>query len=169
MHYLSRHTGESKEFVLHPAGMVSRHAVSYLIASVGQYKDLRQFALHRITHADVLEKPAKQHKRFNIDRYIQEELNTSSTKQSVKLVAHIAPNIAWLLNETPISNEQCITPLAEQTMAEQQGWSLLEAHVPDDTETLWWVFGLGEYIQVLEPSHWREQIKQRLQNMAKFY
>lgn len=164
--YHSRYKEEISELILHPAGMVSRHAVSYLIASVGKYNDLRQFALQRITQAELQDQPAKPHKSFNIDRYIQQELNTGSTKTDVTLLAHIAPNIAWLLQETPLSKEQKIQPLEGQA---GNAWSLLEVPVPDDTETLWWVFGLGENIRVLQPEHWRRAIKERLQKMAEWY
>lgn len=161
--YQSRNKGENRSFVLHPAGIVSRHAISYLIASVNDYADLRQFALHRIQSAELLVEPAKQHKDFNVDSYIREELNTGSTIEQVQLVADIAPNIAWLLRETPLSAQQSIEPI------EGRDWCRLQAQVPDDTETLWWVFGLGENIRVHEPLHWREQIRQKLAATQQLY
>lgn len=161
--YLARGKTQSSQFTLHPAGIVSRHATSYLIASVNDYSDLRQFALHRIQALKVQNAPAKQHECFNVDTYIREELNTCSTIKPVQLVANIAPNIAWLLNETPLSSQQSITPL------EESDWYRLEATVPDDTETKWWVFGLGEHICVQQPQHWREGIQQRLAETQKLY
>lgn len=161
--YQSRNKGESRNFVLHPAGIVSRHAVSYLIASVNDYGDLRQFALHRIVHAELLYEPAKPHESFNVDSYIREDLNTGSTIEQVQLVANIAPNIAWLLRETPLSVQQSIEPIAGSD------WFRLQAQVPDDTETLWWVFGLGEHACVQEPAHWREQVQQKLTVMQRLY
>lgn len=161
--YLARGKTQSSQFILHPAGIISRHATSYLIASVNDYSDLRQFALHRIQTAQVLDKVAKPHKCFNVDSYIREELNTGSTIKQVQLVADIAPNIAWLLHETPLSKMQSITPL------EGSDWRRLEVTVPDDTETLWWVFGLAEHICVLQPQHWRETIQQKLMKMQSLY
>lgn len=161
--YLARGKTQASEFILHPAGIVSRHATSYLIASVNDYNDLRQFALHRIRTAQVLDKTAKPHKHFNVDNYIREELNTGSTIKPVLLVAEIAPNIAWLLNETPLAEQQSILPL------ENSDWFRLEVTVPDDTETLWWVFGLGEHVCVQQPQHWREKIAQKLSDMQQLY
>lgn len=161
--YLARGKTQASQFVLHPAGIVSHHASSYLIASVNDYSDLRQFALHRIQTLEVQSAPAKQHEKFNVDTYIRKQLNTGSTIQPVQLVADIAPNIAWLLNETPLSEQQSITPL------EESDWYRLEATVPDDTETQWWVFGLGEHICVHQPQHWREKIQLRLAAMQSLY
>ena len=161
--YQSRGKAEPSSFILHPAGIVSRHAISYLIASVNDYQDLRQFALHRILSAEMLPAAAKTHESFNVDDYIREELNTGSTIKPVRLVADIAPHITWLLNETPLSDQQVITPL------EGSDWSRLEAIVPNDTETLWWVFSLGENICVHEPSGWRDIIWQKMEQMQRMY
>lgn len=161
--YQSRGKAEPSGFILHPAGIVSRHAISYLIASVNDYQDLRQFALHRILSAEMLPAAAKTHESFNVDDYIREELNTGSTIKPVRLVADIAPHITWLLNETPLSDQQEITPI------EGSDWSRLEATVPDDTETLWWVFSLGENMCVHEPSGWRDIIWQKMEQMQELY
>lgn len=161
--YLARGKDRVNQFVLHPAGIVSRHAVSYLIASVNEYEDLRQFALHRIQSAEVLPEAAKPHKRFNVDSYIREELNTDSTIEQVQLVADIAPNIAWLLRETPLSEQQSIAPLPDSD------WFRLEASVPNDSETQWWVFSLGENLHLHEPLSWREVLEQRYRKALKFY
>lgn len=45
----------------------------------------------------------------------------------------------------------------------------LRARVPDDQETLWWVFGLGESIRLHEPKHWVAVIKGALIKMAALY
>lgn len=161
--YLARGKEQPSEFILHPAGIVSRHATSYLIASAYKYDDLRQFALHRIQTAKILDAPAKEHANFNVDLYIRDELNTGSTIQPVQLIADIAPTIAWLLNETPLANQQQITPLANSE------WSKLVATVPEDSETFWWIFSLGESIRVHEPTNWRMLIQEKLKQAQQLY
>lgn len=64
-----------------------------------------------------------------------------------------APQIAWLLGETPLSLEQSLEPLPGSD------WQRLRAVVPDDQETLWWVFGLGENVRVWEPQNWIKEIR----------
>ncbi|AKX51049.1 helix-turn-helix transcriptional regulator [Thiopseudomonas alkaliphila] len=161
--YLGRNKTQPSQFVLHPAGVVSRHAISYLIASVNEYTDLRQFALHRIQAATVLEQPAKEHPEFNIDHYIRDELNSAAPIQQVTLEAIVSADMAWVLKETPLAEQQQLTP-----MAHSENYRLV-ATVPDDSETLWWVFGLGEHIQVQAPTHWRKAITERLQAMQRLY
>lgn len=161
--YLSRSKNELKKFLIHPAGLVSRHAISYLIGSVNGYDDLRQFALHRIHQAECLEAPARARGDFEIERYIRQDLNTDTPIEQVELVADVSPQIAWLLSETPLSSGQCLEPLPNGN------WQRLRAIVPDDQETLWWVFGLGENVRVWEPQHWAAEIKERSSQISALY
>lgn len=130
INYLSRSKTELKRLLIHPAGLVSRHAISYLIGSVNGYDDLRQFALHRIHQAECLEAAARAHDDFQIDNYIRQDLNTTAPIEQVELVADVSPQVAWLLNETPLSQQQSLTPISDSP------WQRLHAQVPLDQETL---------------------------------
>lgn len=161
--YLSRSKIELKQLRINPAGLVSRHAISYLIGSVDGYDDLRQFALHRIHQAERLEAPARIHDDFDIESYIRQDLNTNAPIANVELIADVSPQIAWLLGETPLSDEQNLEPLPNGN------WQRLRAIVPDDQETLWWVFGLGENVRVLEPKNWANSIQERASRLGAVY
>lgn len=162
--YLSRSKSEHKVLTLHPAGLVSRHSVSYLIGTVNGFSDLRQFALHRFELAETLDTPAKEVADLDIDRYIQSGgFNSSGPVEEIELVADVSPQIAWLLNETPLSTEQALEPLPNSD------WQRLRARVPMDQETLWWVFGLGESVRVREPQSWVEAIKGKAARLEALY
>jgi predicted DNA-binding transcriptional regulator YafY len=163
IHYLSRSKGEAKQLLLHPAGLISRHSISYLIASVDGYDDLRQFALHRIQQAEYLNTPSRTRPDFEVDAYIRQQLNSEAPIQQVQLVADVSPQIAWLLNETPLSPEQSLEALPDSD------WQRLRAVVPDDQETLWWVFGLGENVRVWEPQSWVQAVREKLAKVAALY
>ncbi len=161
--YLSRSKADTKRLLIHPAGLISRHSTSYLIASVDGYDDLRQFALHRIKHAELLSEPARTRADFEVDNYIRQDLNTAAPIEQVELVADVSPQIAWLLSESPLSPEQSLEPLPDS------GWQRLRAVVPDDQETLWWVFGVGENICVHKPDTWLKTLKQRANKVRELY
>ena len=162
--YLSRSKGETKALRLHPVGLVSRGAVSYLIATVGDYEDLRHFALHRIQHADVLDVAARASDDFDIDAYIPSAAFTPRQGTgTVELVADVHPQLAWTLRETPLSADQQLEPLPGSD------WLRLSASVPDDQETLWWVFGLGEQVFIHKPSHLKISIAKKAHNMSSLY
>lgn len=163
IHYLSRSKGEAKQLLIHPAGLVSRHSISYLIASVDGYNDLRQFALHRIQQAECLNTLGRVRPDFEVNVYIRQQLNTEAPIQQVELIADVSPQIAWLLNETPLSPEQSLEALPDSD------WQRLRASVPDDQETLWWVFGLGENVKMLEPQSWVQSIRERTARVGTLY
>ncbi|WP_455927377.1 helix-turn-helix transcriptional regulator [Pseudomonas capeferrum] len=164
VHYMSRSKGEVKCLDLNPIGLVSRHSINYLVAGVVGYADLRHFALHRIQHAALLDTTAQVPDEFDMDDYVASGVFASRQPlQTVELVADIHPQVAWLLNETPLSRDQHITPLAGTT------WSRLQAQVPQDDETLWWIFGLNTHIRVHAPQAWVEQITSALVRTRELY
>ena len=162
--YQSRSKGDLKTLRIHPAGMVSRHSVSYLLGTVEGYNDVRQFALHRIQQATCLDDPATEHAGFEIDHYLQGGgFNSAGPVTHHTLIADVAPSIAWLLRETPLSANQTLTHLPGSD------WQRLHAQVPDDQETFWWVFGLGESIHLHQPDCWTRAITAKLSKMSAMY
>ncbi|GAA3902776.1 hypothetical protein GCM10022228_11420 [Halomonas cibimaris] len=129
--YLSRSSATQKLLTLHPQGLVSRHSVTYMLATVHDYADIRQFALHRIKQAALSSAPWRAQEAFDIDAYIQgSAFGYRQGQQDVMLSADIARPGAWLLQETPLSEEQSIEPLPDTD------WLRLTARVPDDQQTL---------------------------------
>lgn len=161
--YLSRTQASERPFHLHPTGLVSRNSISYLIARVEGYDNLRHFALHRIRQIETLDSPAETPADFDIDDYIQQGAFSISSGEHTRLVADIHPQLAWILRETPLSYEQTIEPI------EGSDWFRLEAVVPMDQETLWWVLGLGEKIRVWEPGEWVDKVKGNVYHLRCLY
>lgn len=163
--YLSRTSESLKTFQLHIHGLVTRYSSSYLVARVDGYEDLRQFALHRIQQAKASEDKAVIDPNFDIDQYINKGAFAGANEDEfITLVADIHPQVAWLLSETPLSNDQEITELPWDT-----DWKRLTAKVQKDQETLWWIHGLNANIRVHEPIEWVEQIKNSLEKLQNLY
>lgn len=162
--YQSRSKSELKQFRLHPAGLVSRYSVTYLVASVDGYDDLRQFALHRIREAQVLNESAVLHATFDVDAYVDTGIfSHRQADEEVELIADVHPQIAALLNETPLSAVQSLKDIPGQS------WKRLHAQVSLDRDTLWWIFGLNDNIRVHAPQAWVDEIQQKLNNLRTLY
>ncbi|MDL0433706.1 WYL domain-containing protein [Marinobacter sp. TBZ242] len=152
--YLSRSREEHKIFTLHPQGLVSRHSVTYLLATVNDFEDIRQFALQRIEAADFSDTPWQESTGFNLDEYIRGgAFGYPQNTDDVRLIAHVEPQVAWLLTVTPLAEEQTLTPFPDSD------WQRLEAVVPDDQQTLWWLRGMGASVTVIEPKAWRDDMR----------
>lgn len=161
--YFSRAKGEVKSMVLHPKGLVSRGPTTYLIASVGDYTDIRHFALHRIQMAEVLA-TASRDDDFDMNAYLPTAAFTPRQGAAmVELVADVHPDIAGILRETPLSEEQILEPMLGSS------WLRLTTDVPVDQETIWWIYGLGEQIVVHEPTSIRQAIIQKTVDQQALY
>lgn len=163
--YLSRQKNELKDFTLHPAGLVTKPASSYLVARVEGYDDLRQFALHRIKKVELINQPCDFDEDFNVENYLAQDAGAhQENKESIQLVADIHPQVAWLLQETPLSEEQSIQPLQNES-----GWYQLRALVAKDQETLWWIYGLNRSIRVYKPQEWVEELSATAEKLHEYY
>lgn len=159
--YLSRFKGELKQYTLHPLGLVTRDSSSYLLATVNEHEDVRQFALHRFRKVKPSASLYRAQPDFNLQQYIdQGAFGFPLAQEPVQLVARITNSMAWLLAETPLSRDQSLSE------PDAEGWVQLEATVPNDQQTQWWIMGFGASIEVLEPRAWREQILQQAREIV---
>ncbi|MCC4263331.1 WYL domain-containing protein [Oceanimonas baumannii] len=164
VNYHSRQKQEVKQYTLHPQGLVVRHSVSYLLATVNDYEDIRQFALHRIQQLALSKSPFRPHPTFSVENYIAEgAFGYPLDKQQVQLVARVDPSVAWTLAETPVSEQQQLSAPADD------GWKTLTATVPNDQQTQWWLMGFGARVEVLEPMEWRMAIAEQAEKMMNMY
>ncbi|MGP5325200.1 hypothetical protein [Vreelandella titanicae] len=79
------------------------------------------------------------------------------------LEAEIARPVAWLLQETPLTNTQSIEPIPFSE------WYSLTARIPDDQQTLWWLMGMGAKVKVTAPTAWREILKSNAEQVLAHY
>lgn len=64
--YYSVHRDQSSDLALNPLGLVQRGAITYLIATVPPYEDVRRFALHRLSDLAISDAPSKTCADFNL-------------------------------------------------------------------------------------------------------
>lgn len=162
--YLSRTSETEKCFTLHPQGIVSRHSVTYLLAQVDGFDDLRQFALHRVKQVALSDVKWQEKEAFDIDTYIKGgAFGYRQGPEDVILEAEVARPVAWLLHETPIADIQTLEALPDNE------WYRLTAHVPNDQQTLWWLMGMGANVKVMAPTSWRETLEANAKQVLAYY
>jgi predicted DNA-binding transcriptional regulator YafY len=67
------------------------------------------------------------------------------------------------LNETKLSKHQTLEPVVNSD------WHRITATVPNNQETLWWIYSLNSNIHVHEPKEWVEEIKGNLERVQEMY
>lgn len=165
--------GELKTWRLHPQGLVSRHSANYLIVTINDYQNLMILALHRIQEIEILDQSCNQFDEKIISDYMSssavgwafDENNNEGglTDKEITLVADVSPYTASVLNETKLSKQQTLEPV------DNSDWQRITAKVPNNQETLWWIYSLNSNIHVHEPKEWVEEIKENLERVQEMY
>lgn len=154
---------ESKEYVLHPLGIIMRGAVSYLVATAWGYPDIRLYALHRFAKVQIMDAQVKAPKGFNLDKAIENGIAHFAIQGApIQLEIRCSEWVAIYLNETKLSDDQTMTP-------EENGWMRVTATVNDTWQLRWWLMGQGAGLEVCAPQNVREDIRLELINAAKQY
>lgn len=147
---------------LHPLGLVFDSGIIYLVATVWDYPDFRQFALHRITNAKMLDQPAKSNKTFCLEEYIAEG-NFDFPDQEGQIRIRLLAN-KWLarhLEERKLAEDQ--------TISKTEDGFLVEASVIETAQLKWWLLGLEAQVEVLEPESLRQSISTTIEGLHNIY
>jgi len=158
---------ESKSYRVNPLGLVFRNNVMYLVATIGDYQDIRQLALHRFIAAELTESEISIPEGFSLDNYIQQgefDYPTNDTHQTIPIKFKIAAFMKQLLQETPISLDQHISEMENEN--EQY---LLVATVSNTEQLRWWIRSFSTNIEVLEPQELRAELAAEAKALNKMY
>ncbi|MBY0577911.1 MAG: WYL domain-containing protein [Burkholderiales bacterium] len=154
---------ESREYVLHPLGLVMRGSVSYLIASAWDYDDVRMYALHRFEKAEVSIDAVRVPEGFDLEKSIASGFaDFSNQEEPIRLEILCEDSQAAYLAETPLSPDQKIEP-------DEEGWVRLSATVNDTWQLRWWLLSQGASIEVLAPESLRAGIAKSLEEALSNY
>jgi len=110
--YLPRGAEKDKEYLLHPLGIVSRAGVIYLICTLWDYDDVKQFALHRFNHAEITDNAINIQENFSLSHYIEKDQQFAYKLEDkpIQLKALFDAKTARHLAETPLASNQVLTP-----------------------------------------------------------
>jgi predicted DNA-binding transcriptional regulator YafY len=162
--YQPRGAAQPKDYLMHPLGIVSRVGVIYLICTLWDYDDAKQFALHRFTHAKIADNQINIPDKFSLEHYIEKDQQFSYKLEDepIQLKVLFDAKTAGHLAETPLSSSQKLTPIDD-------GRVLLEAEVMRTLELRWWLQGFGDNVEVLEPISMRDKFIKTNKSLQAIY
>ncbi len=161
--YRPRAEEDVREYEINPLGLVFRDAVIYLICTLRDYDDIKQLVLHRIQTVQIMDKPCRKIKDFDIDQYIATgAFGYPVNEKNIKLNILFDAEVAIHLLETRLSTDQTIKQQSD-------GRILIEATVRDTQELRWWILGFGDKAEVIKPARLRNSLKQIANNMTTLY
>lgn len=157
--YRRRYDGEMREYVVNPLGLVFRDGVIYLIASLFDYDDVVQLALHRMLRAESLEETARRPEGFDLDGYLRSGGLDYRVGESLRLRLQVSLEVAFHLEETPLAEDQRLS-------RREDGAAEVRATVRDTLQLRWWLLGLGSNVEVLGPEALRAEVALALRKAA---
>lgn len=160
--YRSRGSANARELTIHPLGLIVRGSAQYLVCTLRDYQDIRQIALHRLSHTRVLEATRKQPVGFDFGKYVTSTGTKYWAQGRITLVARFTAEVAAHLRETPVSKDQELGDLGD-------GRVELRASLESDDTLRWWLLGFGNQVEVMEPLELREEMRDLLRSAAKRY
>ena len=160
--YTALQDGQQKQYALNPLGLVQRGHISYLVATVNGYDDVRLFALHRFSKLGLTENPLQTPPGFSLQRYLQSGALHFSNGEIITLQARVSPSLSQLLQEAPISADMTLSPT-------ETDWQLLSATLPDGWQLQWWILSHCSSIEVLAPASLRQRIVSSLKKSMTLY
>jgi len=161
--YYSAHRDQTSDLVLDPLGLVQRGSITYLVATVSPYEDVRQYALHRMSDLAVSNFPSKALEGFNLKAYASSgamQFGDNAT-HTITLEAWVNKELLRLLRETPLSEDM------ETMSSEDGGW--IRANVADSWELEWWLLSHTGSIAVTAPDALKQRLMQRLRRGLELY
>jgi predicted DNA-binding transcriptional regulator YafY len=161
-----RYERRTKDWTINPMALVVRDAIVYLIWTMVPEDNPKQLVLHRIKSAEVLYERSTAPKDFNIDAYIASgEFDWPADDRGakkIKLQALFDRGAAAHLYETPLSTDQTITDVDEDTVR-------LRATVLHTHQLEWWLWGFGDAVEVVSPKRLRSAFKETVAGMHRRY
>lgn len=161
--YRSHSADGRMRYRVHPLGLVFRGVVVYLVGTIGEYRDPRSLALHRVEHAQMLDAAAVTPKGFELCEFVNSGAFGFHESGSIDLVLRIEAPAATHLYETPLSESQAIV------RDERDGWVRVSACVLDTSQLRWWLLAFGEQLEVIAPQDLRKEIRESLQRAHQNY
>lgn len=136
---------------IHPLALIQRGGLIYLYVRFFDYVDIKIIALHRIHSVKLLDMTTNIPQGFDIDHEVAHGRFDFGTGSMIDLKAKFTAEAGEHLFETPLSNEQHIDVM-------EDGALMVSAKVADTPQLVWWLLGLGDGVEVLEPLSIRDHV-----------
>ncbi|MBE3549829.1 MAG: Transcriptional regulator, DeoR family [Brockia lithotrophica] len=164
MRYYTMHRGEETERDVEPFHLRYYEGVWYLVAYCHLRGEVRTFALDRIRHAEITDRPfsSPDADTFDPEKYFDESWRIERDRERVRVVARFFPPAARYVRERRWH--------PSQTVLADDGESLvLRFEVLGTNEIRRWLLQYGAQAEVLEPTEFREELQREAEEMYRMY
>ena len=160
--YKSARSPRPKDYLLHPAGIVNRGRICYLICSFDERPNVTYLPLHRFYKINIVQEQPSRHINSKVTDLTKNLLGFKVENKNINIKLKFSKIAGFHLYETPISNSQKISQ-------SKDGYIIVEDSVANNSELRWWIRAFGDDVEVIKPIVLRNEFKKISQRMAKLY
>ncbi len=136
---------------VNPLAIVQRGPITYLVATIFRYSDVRLLALHRVKSAKRLDRNAQRPAGFDLDDYLRSGHLDFGTGNEIKLHLRFFDGAGDHLHETALSTNQQITVSVKGALD-------VTATVAQTPQLTWWIRGFEGSVEVIKPATLRAEV-----------
>ena len=151
---------ETKSHTLDPIAFIQQGTRPYLLAASASGNP-SLYALQRIVRAETTDQPADIPPGFSLDAFLAKGGMAFGAEETIRLKARINGELALILAETPLGDDQRITGRGD-------GYHLAVT-VPDSWQIGFWILSQGPRITVTSPAQLKRRIRADLDAAAANY
>ena len=160
--YMSKNKAFPSQYELHPAGLVYRGRISYLVCSfANDTKKIVYLPLQRFQNIKLLDDKSA-HRNKKIKNLAKDLMGFKLNPDKIKVELKFSKMAGSHLYETPLTKDQDIR-------VTQDGFLKVKATVTDDMELRFWIRAFGDSVEVLKPKRLRDEFKQISKRMVRLY
>ena len=160
--YRSPRRDKPKDYLLHPAGIVNRGRICYLICSFDERDGVTYLPLHRFYKVSIIREQASRHKNSKVSDLTKDLLGFKVENNNINIKLKFSKAAGSHLHETPISSSMSIKE-------SRDGYIIIQDSVVSNSELRWWIRAFGDDVEVIKPIALRNEFKKISQRMVKLY
>tara|TARA_B100000242_G_scaffold294119_1_gene274927 strand:- start:9086 stop:10096 length:1011 start_codon:yes stop_codon:yes gene_type:complete len=161
--YRSRTKTKADIYKIHPAGLVYRGRIIYLICSFDDsHRKIIYLPLQRFKSVEVLSEETSAHQGKKVEHLVKDLLGFKMHEKKIKLKLKFSKMAGGHLFETPLSKKQKISET-------QDGFLLVEDLLTDNMELRYWIRAFGDEVEVIKPNSLRDEFKKLSLRLQKKY
>ncbi|GAB2991715.1 helix-turn-helix transcriptional regulator [Psychrosphaera aestuarii] len=156
-----KYDNQDKFHPIKPLGLIVRGKKLVLACRYYDYKDVRTILVHRIKAIETTNKHFDSD--FNLAAFIKsDEAFVLISDTPLSLTMHVTGHVKKLLSEQQLLPNQEVTDI-------DGSWASIEVIIGHTLELENWILSHSDQIKVIEPEHFRNKIKKRLNIASSHY
>ena len=161
--YQSRTKKFADNYKIHPAGLVYRGRIIYLICSFDENREkIIYLPLQRFKSVEILHEEKSIHQGKKVSSLVKDLLGFKLNNKKLKVKLKFSKMAGAHLFETPLSKNQSIKETKD-------GFFVVEDEVVDNMELRYWIRAFGDEVEVIHPKTLRDEFAKLSKRLRKKY